>query len=474
MNDILFSSARGTAQLIHRKKLSCVELARMYLKQIEALNPLLNAMVEIDFERVLALARAADELVRSETDLPILLGVPISIKSCIDVAGMRAEAGSRLRAGYVAASDAPLVERLKAAGAIVIGMTNTPEMLLAYETDNQLYGRTCNPWDLSRTAGGSSGGESAAIASGMSAAGIGSDGGGSVRVPAHFTGICGLKPTPGRIPGTGHYPECVGPWSYMGVVGPMARTIEDVRTLFAITAGVEDGDPMASPVSTADPQSSLRGARIGILDIDVDSPVSGETIQAIRAAVGALDDAGAILEPFRLPRFQEALEIWRMIFVSAADIMLREGNVDQTQLSPIVRDFLVYAQTLRPLTPHSLLTGLTERDRVRAEALRAMRPYAAILAPVCSGPAFAHGQGGWGPSHPADYIKSMRYAQIANVLGLPGVVVPVGRSSDGLPLGVQLLGRPYDDEKVLDVAAAIESRFGFQRPPIGRAQASKV
>ena len=166
-----------------------------------------------------------------------LHGVPISIKSSIDVAGHRCEAGSRLRAGYVASEDAPLVARLRAAGAVILGVTNAPEMLMAWETDNLLYGRTNNPWDLTRTAGGSSGGEAAAIAAGLSAGGVGSDGGGSIREPAHFCGICGLKPTPGRIPSTGHFPKAGGPFALLGVVGPMARTVADLQILFEVMAG---------------------------------------------------------------------------------------------------------------------------------------------------------------------------------------------------------------------------------------------
>jgi Asp-tRNA(Asn)/Glu-tRNA(Gln) amidotransferase A subunit family amidase len=466
MDDICFLSANELARLIRSKEISCTELVRMHLQRIEALNPRLNAFVAVDGDRALNAARDADKRLSTGGDVPPLLGVPLSIKCCIDVAGLTAEAGSRLRAGYVAEQDAPLVQRLKAAGAIVLGSTNAPEMLLSYETDNLLHGKTSNPWDLSRTAGGSSGGESAAIASGMSAGGIGSDGGGSVRVPAAFTGICGLKPTPGRIPGTGHFPECVGPWAFMGVVGPMARTVEDVRTLFAATAGTDDGDPMAAPVATIQRPTTIRAARIGVLDIEAESPVSHETRRALDEVASALEQDGAIVEPFSMPRFAEALEIWQMIFVSAADVMIRAAGVDPSQLSPIVQDFLSYARTLTALTPHSLLLGLTERDWIRSEVLRAMRPFAAVLAPVCSGPAFRHGEGGWGPSHLADYVKTMRYAQIANVLGLPGAVVPVQPTEDGLPIGVQILGLPYRDEVTLDVAGAVETHFGFQPPPL--------
>jgi len=199
------------AEQIREKKLSPVELVEAHLARIEKLNSKLKAFVQVDAEGARCQARTAEKAVTRGEKLGPLHGVPITIKSSIEVTGMKCEAGSKLRAGFVAATDAPLVSRLRNAGATILGMTNTPELLMAWETDNLLYGCTHNPWDLSRTAGGSSGGEAAAIAAGCSAGGVGSDGGGSIRVPAHFSGICGLKPTPGRIPATGHFPTSVGP-----------------------------------------------------------------------------------------------------------------------------------------------------------------------------------------------------------------------------------------------------------------------
>src|ERR1700694_2857794 len=246
-------SARDFAAQTRRKIVSPVEVAREHLDRIERLNPKLNAFVDYKPEGVFAQAREAERAVQRGDKLGPLHGVPVSIKSSIDVAGHRCEAGSRLRAGHIASDDAPLVARLRAAGAVILGVTNTPELLMAWETDNLLYGCTNNPWDPSRTAGGSSGGEAAAIAAGLSAGGVGSDGGGSIRVPAHFCGICGLKPTPGRIPSTGHFPKAGGSFAMIGVVGPMARTIEDVRMLFEVMAewddgDLRDGDPWSAPV----------------------------------------------------------------------------------------------------------------------------------------------------------------------------------------------------------------------------------
>src|SRR5713226_6071792 len=252
----LLLSAREIAAQIRRKEVSPVEVARAHLDRIERLNPKLNAFVDCRPEAVLAQARDAEKAIlrRDKDELGPLHGVPVSIKSAIDVAGHRCEAGTRLRAGYIAAEDAPLVARLRAAGAVILGVTNTPELLMAWETDNLLYGRTNNPWDLTRTAGGSSGGEAAAIAAGLSAGGVGSDGGGSIRVPAHFCGICGLKPTPGRIPALGHFPTSVGPFAQLGVVGPMARSVADLRLLYEAMAGYDDADVSSAPVPLHLPQ----------------------------------------------------------------------------------------------------------------------------------------------------------------------------------------------------------------------------
>ncbi|PYQ42102.1 MAG: hypothetical protein DMG99_09585 [Acidobacteria bacterium] len=252
MTDLTFLTATTMVAQIREKKLSPVELT-------EAHHP----------ERVEREAREAQSAIAEGRVLGPLHGVPISIKSSIDVAGMRIESGTRLRAGAVAANDAPLVQRLRRAGAIILGVTNTPELLMAWETDNLLYGRTNSSWDVERTPGGSSGGEAAAIASGMSAAGVGSDGGGSIRVPAHFSGICGLKPTPGRLPSTGHFPASGGPFAFLGVVGPMARTVGDLKVLFEVMQGPDDGDTCAAPVPVTWPADhELMRRKIGYFEDD--------------------------------------------------------------------------------------------------------------------------------------------------------------------------------------------------------------
>jgi Asp-tRNA(Asn)/Glu-tRNA(Gln) amidotransferase A subunit family amidase len=204
MNDIVLQPAVQQLKLLRSGEISIIELAEAHIAQIERLNPQLNAFADFDAERVRAQARRLDT---SKDRTGPLHGLPVTVKSSIATAGFKCEVGSLLNKGEVPREDAVVVNRLRAAGALILGTTNCPEFLMAYETDNLLHGRTANPWDLDRTPGGSSGGESAAIAAGMSALGLGSDSGGSVRVPAHFTGICSLKPTPGRIPGAGHLPS---------------------------------------------------------------------------------------------------------------------------------------------------------------------------------------------------------------------------------------------------------------------------
>src|SRR5207248_917347 len=261
--------------------------------------------------------------------------------SSLEVEGFRCEAGTRLREGHVADSDAPLVARLKNAGAIVLGTTNCPELLMAWETDNLLYGRTNNPWDLSRTPGGSSGGEAAAIASGCSAGGVGSDGGGSIRIPAHFCGICGLKPTPGRIPASGHFPQSVGPFALLGVVGPMARTVADVKLLFEIMQGPDIGDPSAAPVPVRWPdRNQLKKLRIGYFESDDRTPVTAETRSAIHQAAEALRSAGFDVEPFCPSGIEKARQLWWQFFGIAGGMLLGPGlSGRESELSPILREF---------------------------------------------------------------------------------------------------------------------------------------
>jgi Asp-tRNA(Asn)/Glu-tRNA(Gln) amidotransferase A subunit family amidase len=473
MTNLTLLPAVRQAALVRKKKVSPVELVEAHLGQIERLNPRLNAFVTVDAERALDQARAAQEALASKAKLGPLHGVPVTIKSSIDVAGLRTETGTRLRAGRIASRDAPLVARLKRAGAIVIGNTNAPELLMAYETDNLLHGRTNNPWDAERTAGGSSGGESAAIAAGLSAGGVGSDGGGSIRVPAHFTGICGLKPTPGRVPSTGHFPPALGPFSLIGVVGPMARTVADVAALFKAMAGPDDGDTSAAPAPARRlTPAAVKATVVGYFEEDAHVPATPATRAAVHAAVEALEGAGFETRPFRPSALERARELWWVLFGLAGGFVLRPTLVGhEHEISPIFSEFLEIVASGPPLTPERLMNTWIGRDELRLSLLEDMREVPVLLCPVCSVPAFRHGEREWQiEGRTARYLRDpdvMTYTQWFNLLGNPALVIPAGRSPEGLPIGVQLAGRPYEEELLFAVGAKIERGLGgYQAPPL--------
>ena len=470
MSDCTRLSALAMAEAVCRKEISPVELVEAHLARIEKLNPRLNAFVQVGAERARSAARAAESAIQRGAGQGSLNGVPISIKSSIDVAGLRCEAGTRLRAGYVAADDAPLVSRLRAAGAIILGVTNTPELLMAWETDNLLYGRTNNPWDLSRTAGGSSGGEAAAIAACCSAGGVGSDGGGSIRIPAHFSGICGLKPTPGRVPATGHFPNSVGPFSLLGVVGPMARTVGDVQALFEVMQGPDEGDPCAAPVPLRKPSvEELRKIRIGYFEDDDRTPVLSEVRAAVRDAALHLERAGFTVVPFRPDGLEQARQLWWKIFGIAGAMLLGPmvaGHEDE--ISPILKEFSGWTGAEPPHTADSLLDTWVQRDVVRMQVSSQMKEMPILLCPVAAIPAFRHGERNWTiDGRTVKYLDAWSYSEWFNLLGMPGAVVPVASSAEGLPIGVQIVGQPWQEEVVLAVAAALECECGgWREPPI--------
>ena len=470
MTQLTSLPALRMAELIRRKKISPVEMVRTHLDRAARLEPKLHAFATLDAERALAQARAAEDTVMRGAPLGPLHGVPVTIKSSVDVAGLMCACGSALRRDCVPQQDAPLVTRLKGAGAVILGNTNVPEFLMAYETNNSLYGRTSNPWDLARTAGGSSGGEAAAIAAGCSAGGVGSDGGGSIRVPAHFSGICGLKPTPGRIPLTGHFPPAGGAFTWIGVVGPMARTVADLRALFEAMAGPDPGDPCAAPVPVRWPKNEeLQGLRIGVLESHALGTATPETQDALRRAAKALSGEGFAVEPFRLAGLESAIELWWIFFGQVIGYLVGGMVADrEAELSPMLREYLRITVAEPPLTLDQFINACVERDVCRAEILRQMEDVPVLLSPVSTGPAFRHGEGNWRlGSGPGAYREAMRYAQWLNLTGFPGAVVPIGTSPEGLPIGVQIVGRPHEDELILAVAERIEQSCGGWREPQG-------
>jgi len=466
MDSFPYHTIAQISREIRSKNVSPIEILELHLKRIEALQSKLNTFVYLNAEGAREQARTAENVVTSGAQPGPLHGVPLSIKSCIDVAGWPCPAGSLLRKDYISKEDAPLISRLKAAGAILLGNTNTPEFLMAYETNNLTHGKTSNPWNFAYSAGGSSGGEAAAIASGCSAGGVGSDGGGSIRVPAHFCGICGLKPTPGRIPATGHFPPGVGAFSWIGVVGPMARTIADVRLLFEVMAGPDAGDALSAPVPVRTHRDSeLRGLRVGILESDALGAATPESRAAVERAAKLLSDRGFIIEPFLLNGLDRALELWWFFFGPViGNLFQRSIAGHEDQISPMLREYLAYATSGNPIPLDQFMKACADRDLLRADILRQMQDTPILLSPVSTGPAFRHGEGNYLPG--TGYRDTMRFSQWLNLTGFPGASVPIGHSKEGLPIGVQVIGRPFEDELVLAIAESIEqSRGPWQAPP---------
>jgi Asp-tRNA(Asn)/Glu-tRNA(Gln) amidotransferase A subunit family amidase len=456
-------------QSYSQREVSPVEVVTAHLERAHKLQPKLNAFVHLDGESAIARARAAEAVIQREEKILPLQGIPLTIKSSMDVAGWPCPAGSLLRKDYVPTKDAMAVARLEAAGAILLGNTNTSEFLMAYETNNRVNGRTSNPWNLAYSSGGSSGGEAAAIASGCSMGGIGSDGGGSIRVPAHFCGVCGLKPTPGRIAATGHYPPGAGAFGWIGVVGPMARTAADLRALFRVMAGPDPGDALSAPLLVREVAAEeLRGLRVGILESPALGTATAETLTAVEHAGKLLEEQGFRVERTALQKLDRALELWWFFFGPVIGKLLTEATKGREELlSPMLREYLgVTAQEPR-VTLESFMESCAGRDLVREDILRQMGEVGVLLSPVSQAPAFRHGAGNYQPGDPHNYRHTMRYCQWMNLTGLPGVSVPMSLSPEGLPINVQLIGRPYEEEILLSVAEKLEQARGkWQAPEI--------
>ncbi len=456
MTDIVFLSATEQLRLLHSGQVSPLELAEAHISQIQRLNPLLGAIIDFDPDLVRAQARS--------TQHGKLGGLPMTIKSSIATKGYRCEIGSRLHRDERPSADAEAVAALRRNGAVILGTTNCPEFLMAYETENALYGRTRNPWSLEYSAGGSSGGEAAAIAAGLSAAGLGSDSGGSVRIPAHFTGICALKPTSERISARGHLPPCVGPFKRLGAIGPMARSIEDISLLFGILA-----TPDFRPLSLEE----AREIPIGYFEHD-GSATSPDIIAAVELSVKALRAAGFRVERFLPTGLQEAQRLWSIFFMQCGALFYGpEIAKDHNALSAIFREFLKLAAEFEPLGTEDLLSAWAEWDPLCDRVLEQMSAFPILLSPPCAIPAFRHGERRWSTDKgETKYLDAMRYAQWFNVLAAPAAVVPICQTAGGLPVGVQIAGRPFEDERVLAIASVLDKEFGYRVPSALTALAS--
>ncbi len=465
-NDLTTKSATELVALISSRAVSPVEVVEAHLRRIEQVNPALNAIVTIA-EDAIDRARVCEAALMSGNGVGPLHGLPITVKDTIDTAGLRTTSGSRIRAHHVPEQDAASVARLKTAGAIILGKTNTPEMAIPYETDNPVFGRANNPHARHRTCGGSSGGEAAAIAACLSPAGLGSDLSGSIRVPAHFCGIAGLKPTTGRVAMHGHTPAALGVVALGASIGPMARRVEDLALLFKVLAEPTQFEAAQNGIDIRNP-TALRGLRVGWYTDDGVSPVSDEIRAAVRSAAKALADAGLEAIEVTPPGISKGSRLWIDLFSRTANTeiaALYQGR--EVEAGPQVARLLGEFNNSSPAFEEKieraerLAEAVLERERLREELLQWMRTTGLILAPVGATTAFEHGAERVEVSGKSISIfRAFSYSQTFNVLGLPSVAVPAGRTANGLPIGVQVVGRPFEERTVLSAAAIIEAALG--------------
>ncbi len=462
-DDPLFSSATSITRSIQAKEVSAVEIVEAHLRRIDGVNPKLNAVVMLAGDRAMAEARVADEALARGESLGAFHGVPITIKDSHDTEGIVSTGGTLGRRDFVPDADATAVARMRSAGAIVLGKTNTPEFTLSFETDNLVYGQTNNPYDVSRTPGGSSGGASAIIAAGGSAMDLGTDTGGSIRVPSAFCGLAGLKPTSGRVPRTGH----IVPWGLGGMdslttIGPMARYVEDLWLGFSTIAGPDGIDPFIHPVPLNDPASiNISDLRVAFyIDNGTVAPTA-EVEAAVRSAAEAIADSGAqVVEdlPAAITNNLDANVTSILVADGGAGVRRLVDKAGTTQVHERLERFLSAA----PI-PAAEYTALLERmDSFRSQMLSFMENYDAILCPVRPWPAPPHGESLTPEASPANF-----YTSAYNTTGWPGAVVRVGTSSDGLPIGVQLMCRPWREDVAVALAAVLESALGgYARPEL--------
>jgi Asp-tRNA(Asn)/Glu-tRNA(Gln) amidotransferase A subunit family amidase len=449
MDDITQCTATQLAALIRNRSISPVDVVDAHLRRIERLNPKLNAIVTLAPDAIDNARKAEDAVMRGD-ELGVLHGVPITIKDTIQTKHLRTTAGSSLFQSHVPQTDAPSVALLKAAGAIVLGKTNVPEMAIPYECTNPLFGRTNNPYDLDATSGGSSGGEAAAISACLSPAGLGSDLSGSIRVPAHLCGIAGLTPTPGLVPSAGHIPPVTGTLSEGAVIGPMARNVGDLSLLLSVLANSERS---AQP----DPEGKLKGSHVASYVGAV--PISEDTEQAIKRALNALSDAGLVLVEESPPALEKATDLWISLFSAQSAIAIRDIYRGQEEMAG--PDVAAVLASITESTPDAQAQEWVKRNELRRQLVQWMDATPLIIAPVGSVAAFKHGARRVSVSGQSiSVFRAFGYSRVVNVLGLPSVAVPAGRDASGLPIGVQVIGRPFQEQTVIQAAAIIEESLG--------------
>jgi len=467
-DEVCWLSATELARDIRRKKISPVEVTDAVLSRIERLNPTLNAFCTVTADAARREAKAAERaLMRRSARLGSLHGVPFSIKDLVITKGVRTTWGTRIHADHVPEEDAPVVERLKAAGGILVGKTNTPMFGWIGATHNLLFGVTRSPWNPDRTPGGSSGGAGAAVAAGMAPLAIGTDGGGSIRIPASFSGIFGLKPSYGRVP---TYPFS-GAWS-LSHAGPMTRTVADAALMLNVIAGPDERDQYSLPPSGVDYVKALRGSLKGLRvawssTLGFARMVDPEVLAVSERASRRFKEFGCRLEAVD-PRFPDPSQAWHAIFCGGIATRLASHLPDRTAdidpgLARIIADALGWP-------PTKYVQAWFDRLSLWDSARKFFARYDLLLTPTVACPPFKVGldnptEIAGAPIQEYDWIP---FTFPFNMTGQPAASIPCGFTRDGLPIGLQIVGRRFDDATVLRAAAAFEKAapWAGRRPPI--------
>jgi amidase len=472
---LVHRSATELATLIRTRQLSSAELTAAYLDRIAVVNPRLNAVVTLDADQALAAAAAADDATIRGAETGPLHGIPMTIKDTFETAGMRTTAGAPEFAGHVPARDAIAVERLRAAGAVVLGKTNVPPFAMDWQAANPIFGATLNPIDPARTPGGSSGGAAAAVATGMTALELGSDIRGSIRVPAHFCGVFGLKPTTGIVPTRGHIPGPPGTLTEpdLAAVGPLARCAEDLGLALDVLAGPgpERGKAwrLELPAARAD---HLAGYRMAAWLDDAVCPVDSEVLDVLAQAISAVSEAGAKVDAEARPLdLAEAKPVFESLFLAAVSAGYPQAVFDQLCAVAAAHP---EAQVARDVTQRVRDWQVTHEHRLQLGARWTdfFTRHDVLLCPVAPVTAFPHDDT---PDIEARTItvngQSRPYSDLSPWVGLaggahlPAAVVPVGRTRSGLPVGLQVIGPHLEDRTVVEVARHIAAVVGADSYP---------
>ena len=453
-------SATSMAKAVLTKQVSSVDLVEACLRQIAAVNPKLNAVVQTCAELALQQAKSADAAIQRGERVGVLHGVPMTIKDSFDTAGIISTGGTEGRATFIPPKDASVVARLKQAGAILLGKTNTPEFTLRVETDNLVYGRTSNPYDASRTTGGSSGGAVAIVAACGSPFDIGSDTGGSIRIPAHLCGIAGLKPTAGRTSRAGHIVPFGGHLDSWTQAGPLSRYVEDLGLVLSVIAGGDWQDPHVVDMPLGQAASVvLKGLRVAFFTDNGLDPASPEISKAVRDVAQSLAAVGATVQEERPPHFDRIDEIMGRVGLGDGGAWVQRlvQRAGTTKLSEPIE---AWTTSLKPIPAAELTAGIEMMDQYRSGVLSFMQSREVILCPAESVHALPHGE-------MEKRRRTLTYTLPFNITGQPAAVVRAATSSEGLPIGVQIVARHWREDVALAVASHVERTFGgWQKPRI--------